>query len=389
MNTHTTAKIALRFVVIVGIVNFFADFTYEGGRSIVGPFLSSLGASAAVIGFVSGFGEFVGYALRSIAGYFADRTGRYWPIVFFGYIINQFAIPALALTGTWPLASSCVVAERTGRAIRKPPMDAMLSHAGQSIGAGWVFGLNEALDQFGATLGPLLVASVLFFHRSYQLAFAIFFIPALLCLAILVGARVIHPTPHRLELERRNLPATSGLTKTFWIYLGAGALVAAGLADFSLIGFHFQKANVISPNMIPIFYALAMASSALSSLLFGRFFDKFGRGIVLLAFFLSAWFAPLVFLCRAPLAALGMMLWGIGMGAEGSLLRALLTRAVSAQKRSTCFGLFDTGYGIAWFLGSAAMGLLYDKSIFALVSLSVIAQLAALPLFFVGWNTEQ
>jgi hypothetical protein len=385
MSRNSLGRSAFRFVLIVGIVNLFADFTYEGGRSIVGPFLGSLGASAAVIGFVSGFGEFVGYALRSLAGYFTDRSKKYWPVAFFGYAINQFAIPALALAGNWPVAGALVISERTGRAIRKPAMDAMLSHAGESIGAGWVFGLNEALDQAGATIGPLLVASLLFFHRSYQLTFGIFLVPAFICLGTLAIARWFYPTPHQVGRTPANL-STSGFTKTFWTYLAAGALIAAGLADFALIGFHFQKANVVSQNVIPIFYAVAMATSALSSLIFGRLFDKFGPAIVFIAFFLSAAFAPLVFLGAAPFALIGMMLWGIGMGAEGSLLRALITQIVPADKRSTAFGVFDTGYGVAWFAGSAAMGLLYSRSIVALVIFSMIAQLAALPVF---WFAQQ
>jgi MFS family permease len=389
MSKNTLAKTAFRFVLTIGIVNLLADFTYEGGRSIVGPFLGSLGASGAIIGFVAGLGEFIGYALRSISGYFADRTEKYWSVAWCGYIVNQLAIPALALAGNWPVASICVVSERTGRAIRKPAMDAMLSHAGESIGAGWVFGLNEALDQAGATLGPLLVASLLFFHRGYRIAFGIFLVPALLCLIALLTARLLYPHPHHQEEQPSRLGPATGLTKTFWIYLGAGALIAAGLADFSLIGFHFQKANVISPNLIPIFYAVAMASSALSSLLFGRLFDRFGRVIVLLAFFLSAAFAPFVFLGNALFALIGMTLWGIGMGAEGSLLRALLTAVVSPQRRSTAFGLFDTGYGIAWFLGSTAMGIFYDKSIPTLVIFSVLTQLAALPIFLLAGRGQK
>src|ERR1700676_3789105 len=184
------AKLAFRFVLIIGVVNFFADMTYEGARSIVGPFLGSLGASAAVVGFVAGFGEMVGYGLRSVSGYFADKTHRYWAVAFLGYAINMFAVPALALAGNWPLAAALIVAERTGRAIRRPAVESMLSRAGQSIGRGWVFGLNEALDQGGATVGPLITALVLYFHGSYQNAFAALLISALVCLGTLVIARV-------------------------------------------------------------------------------------------------------------------------------------------------------------------------------------------------------
>src|SRR6266581_4501603 len=297
---------AFGFVLIIGIVNFFADMTYEGARGIVGPFLGSLGASAAIVGFVAGFGELIGYALRSVSGYFADKTQKYWFVTFTGYAINMLAVPALALAGQWPLAAGLVVAERTGRAIRKPVVEAMLSHAGRSIGAGWVFGLNEALDQAGGTIGPLLMAQLL------------------------------HPRPNELE-ELSEQPLARYLTRPYWIYLCGGALIAAGFADFALIGFHFQKAHMVPTNLIPIFYAVAMATSALAALVFGRLFDKFGGNIALLAFFISAASAPFVFLGTSFFALIGMILWGIGMSAQGSLLQAMLTAVIPAEKRSTAF----------------------------------------------------
>src|SRR5436305_902651 len=307
---------ALQFVITIGIVNFFADFTYEGARGIVGPFLGSLGASAAVVGFVAGLGELMGYGLRSVSGYFADKSHKHWAFAFLGYAINMFAVPALALTRQWPLAASLVVSERVGRGIRKPTVEAMLSYAGRSIGAGWVFGLNEALDQTGATIGPLFIALILFLKGGYRTGFGVLLIPALLCLGILVAARFLHPRPQGLEELSAETLATRYLTAPYWIYLGGGTLIAVGFADFALIGFHFQKAHTVPTNLIPVFYAVAMASSALAALLFGRLFDKFGGNIALLAFFISAASAPLVFLGTSFFALTGMILWGIGTSAQ-------------------------------------------------------------------------
>jgi predicted MFS family arabinose efflux permease len=380
-NKRTVAKTAFGFVLVIGIVNLFADMTYEGARSITGPFLGSLGASATVVGVVAGTGELLGYSLRSVAGYFADKTQRYWLIVFVGYAINMLAVPALALAGNWPVAAGLIVAERTGRAIRKPAVDAMVSYAGRSIGRGWVFGLNEGLDQAGATVGPLIVALVLYLNSGYRSGFGVLFVSALLCLATLVIARFWYPRPQELETESADFSKAKGFPKAYWIYVAAGALIAAGFADFSLISFHFQKAGIISQTTIPLFYAVAMGAGAMTNLLFGRLFDRVGFPIVIFAFFLGAMFAPLVFLGEFWLTLTGMALWGIGMGAQNSLLKALLTGVLAVAKRSTGFGLFYTGYGIAWFLGSAAIGLLYDKSIFAVVILSVGLQILALPVF--------
>src|SRR5438876_9135325 len=184
------AQLAFRFVLIIGIVNLFADMAYEGGRSITGPFLGSLGASATIVGFVAGFGELLGYSLRSVSGYFSDKTHRYWIFTFLGYVTNVLAVPALALAGNWPLAAALIIAERTGRAIRKPAVDAMISYAGKSIGRGWVFGLNQALDQAGATFGPLIVAFILYAQGGYRTGFGVLLVSALLCLATLVFARI-------------------------------------------------------------------------------------------------------------------------------------------------------------------------------------------------------
>jgi len=378
---QNVARLALRFVLIVGFVNFFADMTYEGARAILGPFLGSLGASAAIVGFVAGLGELAGYGLRSVSGYFADKTRQYWAVAFLGYAVNMFAVPALALAGSWPMAAALVVAERTGRAIRRPAVESMLSHAGSIIGHGWVFGLTEALDQTGATLGPLITAFVLWRHGSYRHAFAVLVISALCCLAVLVVAHLVHRPLHEPEQQSKPKPVGRSFSQAYWLYVTAGALIAAGFADFSLIAFHFQKTATVPQGLIPVFYAVAMATGAITALVLGKLLDKLGLPVLLIGFAVPAFFAALVFLRDTPLELLGMILWGMGMGAQDSCLKAVLSHVIPSQKRSTAFGVFDTGFGIAWFAGSAIMGLLYEKSIPALASFSIVLQLAALPVF--------
>jgi MFS family permease len=377
----TTKSTLFRFVLIIGIVNLFADFTYEGGRSIIGPFLGVLGASGTIVGFVGGFGEFMGYAIRSVSGYVADKTGKYWATTFVGYVINMFAVPALALAGNWPAAALLIVMERTGRAIRRPAVEAMLSYTTEELGRGWVFGLNEALDQVGATAGPLLVALILFLKGGYRSSFAILLVPALLCISTLTIARFLYPQPRGLEKEKPRTLQTKGFSGAYWTYLAAGALIAAGFTGFSLISFHFQKAGTVTDEVIPILFAVAMATAAVTALVFGRLLDRIGHAAALVAFALSAFFAPFVFLGGLNLALIGMILWGIGTGAQDSLLKAVLTDVIPGDRRSTGFGVFDTGFGTFYLLGNTVMGFLYDISIPALIAFSIILQLAALPVF--------
>ncbi len=376
---------ALKFVVLLGVVSLFADMTYEGARSITGPYLAVLGASATVVGLVAGFGELIGYGLRLVSGYLSDRTGRYWAITLVGYAVNMLAVPLLALAGNWEIAALLIVAERTGKAIRTPARDAMLSHATSEIGRGWGFGLHEAMDQIGAVLGPLIVAAVLYVRGDYQTGFVLLLIPALLALGVLVAARLIYPHPGELEVDIP-APATRGFSRVFWLYLAAVGLIAAGYADFPLIAYHFEKAATVSASWIPIFYAIAMGVDALAALVFGRLFDRFGLTILVVVALLSALFAPLVFLGGFALALLGMALWGIGMGAQESIMRAAIAGMIPPDRRGTAYGVFNTGYGVFWFAGSALMGVLYDRSLPLLIVFSVIAQLAAIPLLLLVRN---
>ena len=367
------------FIVLMGFVSLFADMTHEGARSVMGPFLALLGASATVVGFVAGFGELVGYTLRLPFGYLTDRTGKYWTITIIGYIINMIAVPLLALAGRWEVAALLIIMERAGKAIRNPVRDAMLSHATLEIGRGWGFGFHEAMDGTGAMLGPLIVTAVLYFKGSYRTGFAALLIPAILTISVLLAARHLYPHPRELESTTTELE-TKGLSRVYWLYLAAMALNAAGYADFPLIAYHFQKASTVSTDWVPVFYSVAMGLSAVAALIFGRLFDRKGLPILVISVLLSTFFAPLVFLGGFYASLTGMALWGIGMGAHESVMRAAIAGMVPVNKRATAYGIFNTGYGMFWFIGSALMGIFYDFSVPTLIAFSVITQLASVPL---------
>ncbi|MEP9409893.1 MAG: MFS transporter [Candidatus Brocadia sp.] len=378
-NSNNTKAIALKFIVLLGVVSLFADITYEGARSINGPYLALLGASATTVGFVAGLGELIGYSLRLVSGYMSDRIGRYWAITLFGYALNMLAVPALALAGRWEIAAMLMITERIGKAIRTPARDAMLSHATREIGRGKGFGLHEALDQIGAVLGPLIVAGILFFKEGYRTGYVILLVPAIMAISVLITARWLYPQPRDLEPVSRELE-TRELPRVFWIYLIAIALIAAGYADFPLIAYHFKKVSVVSDTWIPLFYAIAMGVDAIAALFFGYLFDRNGISILIVAALFSMLFAPLVFLGNFSVAVIGVTLWGIGMGAQESIMRAAVAEMVPVARRGTGYGIFNTGYGICWFLGSALMGVLYDFSLVSLIIFSVVAQLASVPL---------
>ncbi len=380
--TDSAVALALRFVVLIGIVSFFADMTYEGARSITGPYLAVLGASAVAVGIIAGIGELVGYGLRLVSGRLADQTGEYWPITLFGYFIQMLSVPLLALAGSWQVAALLIIGERTGKAIRNPPRDVMLSYATKQIGHGWGFGLHEALDQAGALVGPLVISAVLYLRGQYQVAFAVLLVPAILTLVLIVAARFLYPRPRELEVQPPDIE-TRGLPRVYWIYLAGATFVAAGFADFSLVSYHFEKAGTVQSTWIPIFYAIAMAVSGAGSLVFGRAFDRWGITVLIPLTLLSSLFAPFVFLGSFGIALLGAALWGLGMGVHESIMAAAVATMVPSQRRGSAYGIFNTGYGVAWFVGSALMGILYSVSLPVLVAFSVILELVAIPFFFI------
>jgi MFS family permease len=378
---QTRARAALKFILMIGAVSFFADFTYEGSRSITGPYLAVLGATGTAVGIIAGVGELLGYGLRLVSGTMSERTGEFWPITLFGYFIQMFSVPALALAGNWKAAAALIIIERIGKAIRNPPRDVMLSHAAKEMGFGWGFGVHEALDQFGALFGPLLVAAMLSRRHGYVGAYEALLFPALITLTLLVVARLIYPNPAEMEPEVPDIHA-AGLPELFWLYLAGAALVAAGFVDFSLIAYHFEKTASVPKDWVPILYSVSMAVSGIGSLLFGRLFDRVGLGVLIPLTLISACATPLVFLGDFRLALVGCAVWGLGMGVHESIIPAAVATMVKRERRPSAYGIFTGSYGVAWFLGSVLIGILYDVSIPVLIAFSVIAELAAIPVFF-------
>lgn len=374
-------KTALRFIVTLGLVSLFADMTYESARSIIGPFLSTLGASAAVVGAISGIAESAGYGFRGLFGYLSDKIHRYWLLVFIGYFINLIAIPLLAFAQNWQMAAGLMILEKIGKAIRVPPRDVLISYATKKTGRGWGFGVHEALDQIGAILGPLAIALLFLFKQDYQLAFALMIFPALISFAILIYAKISFPTPQHWEREPHFMK-TKGFSKQFWLYISGVACLGLGFTNFTLISYHFSNAKTISLDSIPFLYGIVMGVDGLAALLMSHHFDKRGVKILALVTLLSALFSPFVFLGGFAAAVFGMLLWGIGLGAQESIMRAIIPMLVPYHKRGSGYGLLNFAFGVSWGLGNILMGFLYAKSLFFLVGFSLLMQCLAVPIFF-------
>ncbi|HIP25264.1 MAG TPA: MFS transporter [Archaeoglobus profundus] len=341
----------LQFIILLGIVSLLGDTIYEGVRSIIGPYFASLGVNALTLGLIIGLAEFLSYSVRLLAGYAADKTRSYWSMTFFGYGLI-ISLPLLALTSDWKIAVILLLLERLGKGIRSPPRDAILSFATKKIGRGFGFGIHEALDQIGAFLGPLLVFLILHFGYNYNVCFAILFFPYIPMLIALAIARSKLPTPQKLEEVTNDTP----LTKTFWIFVTFIFTSVAGFINFQIISYLFKVNNLISVELIPILYAVAMCIDAISALIIGRIYDKIRfKSLTLLP--LTNMLIPLAFLNPIAIA-----FYGIAMGIQESVVKAAMADLVGVKKRSTAYGILNFIYGLAWLFGSTIVGYLCDIS---------------------------
>lgn len=392
---------AMIFIILFGIVSLFSDMTHEGASSIRGAYMSLLGASAGAIGFVSGLGELIGYSMRYVFGKLTDKTKRYWLMTIAGYVLDVLAVPALALVGEhgWIAACGLLIIQRMGKAIKKPAKDTIMSFAASQEGVGKSFGIQEVLDQIGAFLGPVLLYIVMLFKTEgstfeiYSRCFAVLAVPGAITILLLLITKYKFPNPENFEPEEKRFTPFK-VKKEFIFYIAGISLFAFGFIDYSIIIMHVSKtytnistqltetSSLVNSGTLPLLYAGAMLVDAVAALVFGLMYDKKGVKALAWSTVISAPFAILVFGTKsAPALLLGIALWGVGMGAQESILKAAVTKMVPKSSRATGYGVFECSFGVFWFLGSWLLGVLYDISIPAMITVSVVSQLAAIPLY--------
>ena len=392
---------AMLFIIFFGIVSLFSDMTHEGASSIRGAYFTILGASAGAIGFVSGLGELIGYSMRYVFGRIADKRKNYWFMTIFGYVIDVLAVPALALVGEngWIAAAILLIIQRMGKAIKKPAKDTIMSFAASQEGVGKSFGIQEMLDQIGAFLGPVLLYLVMLFKTTgttfeiYSTCFAVLAIPGAITIIMLLVTRKKFPNPENFEPEAKEFIPFE-MKKSFKYYIVGISLFAFGFIDYSLVIMHISRnftsiagglaetSSIINSGTIPLLYAGAMLVDAIAALIFGYMYDKKGVKVLVLSTIISAPFSAFVFMGKSvPMVLVGVVLWGIGMGAQESILKAAVTTMVPKSSRATGYGIFECSFGIFWFLGSWLLGVLYDVSVPIMVVVSVAAQLLAIPFY--------
>ncbi len=364
-------------VLMMGLVSLFADMAHEGAWSIAGPYMAVLGASGFVVSFVAGFGELLGNGLRIFSGYLTDKTKKYWLMAGTGYLINLVSVPLMGVAGGWRAMSALIFTERVGKAVRTPARDTIISYAARKVGTGYSFGLHQAMDQLGGMVGPILISIFLYFQLGYKTSFILLAIPAAIAISLLAAAQKRYPHPERLDGERAGL-GKNKITKTLWTYIIAVSFVGMGTSDFPLIAYHAKKISLIGDAYIPLVYSLTIMVIAASALLFGRLFDRIGMAAVIAGVACSTTFAWFVFFGGVAGLFIGLAMWGIGMGVQESVMKAVIADLMREEHRGTAFGIFNASYGMFSFAGSVIIGLLYDTNISYLVYFSIASHVVAI-----------
>ncbi|MDR7363523.1 MFS transporter [Nocardioides marmoribigeumensis] len=372
------------FVAWFGIVALLGDILYEGARSITGPLLASFGASAALVGLVSGIGEGAALLLRLVSGPAVDHSGRFWEWTIAGYVITAVSVPFLGLASALWIACALVILERVGKAVRAPAKDTLLSHATAVTGRGRGFAVHEALDQFGALVGPLLVAGMLWLTGDdYGPSLLVLAVPGVGLVALVLWLRRQVPDPAAYE-DHPAAHASPGsvahvdrLPGLFWAYAGFTALTMAGFATFSVLSFHLVTTGMMAAAVVPLLYAGAQLVDAAAALLSGWGYDARGPVVLFSLPAVAALVPVLGFSGTVWVAAAGCLLWGVALGIQESTMRATVADLVGPGRRATAYGVFAAVVGVAATLGGTLAGALYDVSVTWLFVVTVALQLLA------------
>ncbi|MEU6076951.1 MFS transporter [Micromonospora sp. NPDC047074] len=393
-----------------GVVSLAADMVYEGARSVTGPLLGALGASALVVGLVAGAGEGMSLLLRLAFGPLADRTGRYWSLTLAGYALTAVCVPLLALApllGGAGLAVACalILIERAGKAVRSPAKSTLLAQAAGAVGRGRGFAVHKALDQLGAFTGPLLVAALIAATGVLWPALAVLAVPGGLAIGLLLWIRRRVPDPAVYDTDRTVPDAATGraaatptvdsgppkpaarggwlgagLPGRFFLFAAAAGAATAGLVSFGIISFHASRTGVVSAAGVPVLYAGAMAAAALAALASGYLYDRWNARVLFALPLLAAAVPALALADTIGPVVTGALLWGAAVGVQDSTVKALVADLVPAARRATAYGVFAAVQGLAALAGGAVVGILYSRSVPALIVALAATQLLALGL---------
>lgn len=376
----------------LGFVSMLMDISSEMIHALLPVYLTvGLGATALAVGVIEGMAEATAAITKVFSGALSDRIGRRKELAALGYGMAALTKPIFPLAATldWVIAARFI--DRVGKGIRGAPRDALITDLTPEGQRGAAFGLRQSLDTIGAFIGPLAaIALMMLFSGSYTKVFWVAVIPAILALVLIVVAVKEPPQPRpatpRNPLSRAEL---AQLPPLYWAVATVAAVFT--LARFSEAFLILRAADAgLAPAWVPLVLVVMNVVYALAAYPIGALSDQIGRGGLLILGLALLILADLVLALAPGLGgvALGVMIWGLHMGATQGLLSALVADAAPAHLRGTAFGVYNLITGVALLLASVIAGALWEM-IGASATFMAGAGFAALALVGVLWLSRR
>lgn len=395
MKSNRKRNAVIIAVIMFGIISCFGDVIYEGARSANGQYFNLLAVNAATVGIIYGIGEFLGYALRLIFGKLSDDTGKHWIFIFLGYG-SLIVVPLMGITKSIPILFTLFLIERIGKALRSPAKDTILSQIAENkVGTGFIFGLQEALDQIGAFIGPLIFSCVFLLRQqedieSYQMGYRILiFAFILVMISVFIAYKKI--SKYDLAKEETITRESDRLTSIFWKYCLFTFFTTLGFVAYSIIGYHLKEKNIVSDASITALYSGAMIVDAIIAIIIGKLYDTLKnktnnkqKGLLLLVFIpIFSIFIPILTLSEnVVFIVIGFIIYGVILGGHETIMKSAIADLTIFKKRGTAYGIFNSIYGLAFFVGSSLIGILYDKfSVNIIILFTLITEIISIFLF--------
>lgn len=370
--------------ILLGLVSLTADMVYEGGRSVGGSYIESLGGSA-IASAIAGSGDLIGYGLRFVSGFLASlfaSSAIFWGFTILGYAITVSAIPLLSYANSWELATLLYLLERVGKGLRTPTRDVILAEVTENIGKGKGFGIHELMDQIGSVAGPVLVSIALAVY-GYKIAFMLLLVPGVASMLFLLVAYLLYPSVKSVEVSVPKI-SFSGMGKRFWLYIASMIMLSLGYIHWMVVSYYLKYWGVLTDPEVALAYTLAMLTDAVVAVPIGIIYDKLKFKSLYIAP-LAALGATLTLLANLhnpvkTMAYASSAFWGITMGCFETIMRASIADILPPDKRAMGYGIFGLIYGISWTLGAFVFSYLLQLSVVATAVYAIVTQITSIAL---------
>ena len=361
-NKNPTGDASRRSVIALGWVAFLTDMSSDMIYPLLPAFLTkSLGAGPAAVGLIEGLAETTASLTKIGSGIWSDRVRRRKPIVVLGYAIAAVVRPLVGFARLWSQVLAIRFTDRVGKGIRTSPRDALLADIVPGDRRGRAFGLQRAMDNAGAVVGPLLAALLL------KLAFVdergVFLLAAVPGFAAIVVLLVAVPdTARRAEVVRAPSPARGKLPASFWKVVAVFAFFTLANSTDAFLLLRAQDAGV-ALWQIPLLWSFFHAVKSATGVPGGALADRAGRvpAITLGWLVYCLAYAGFAFVSR-PLAVWGLfafyaLFFGLTEGSE----RAFVADLVPEELRGRAYGTFHAAIGFTALPASVIFGVLWKQ----------------------------